>query len=39
MTLGEFVAWIIGWDLLLEYLFGVAAVAKGVVQVRSWAAF
>src|SRR4029077_6363298 len=21
-TLGEFVAWIIGWDLILEYLFG-----------------
>jgi APA family basic amino acid/polyamine antiporter len=20
-TLGEFVAWIIGWDLILEYLF------------------
>ncbi|MCB0524834.1 MAG: amino acid permease, partial [Saprospiraceae bacterium] len=21
-TLGEFIAWIIGWDLILEYLFG-----------------
>jgi APA family basic amino acid/polyamine antiporter len=26
-TLGEFIAWIIGWDLILEYLFGAAAVA------------
>ncbi|HEX3156971.1 MAG TPA: amino acid permease, partial [Gemmatimonadaceae bacterium] len=28
-TLGELVAWIIGWDLILEYLFGAAAVAVG----------
>src|SRR6202042_743022 len=28
-TLGEFVAWIIGWDLLLEYAFGAATVASG----------
>ena len=28
-TLGEFVAWIIGWDLILEYLFGAAPVAVG----------
>jgi APA family basic amino acid/polyamine antiporter len=28
-TLGEFVAWIIGWDLLLEYGFSVATVAVG----------
>ncbi len=28
-TLGEFVAWIIGWDLILEYLFGAATVAVG----------
>lgn len=28
-TLGEFVAWIIGWDLLLEYLIGAAAVSVG----------
>ncbi len=28
-TLGEFFAWIIGWDLILEYLFGAAAVATG----------
>ncbi|HNC24492.1 MAG TPA: amino acid permease [Opitutaceae bacterium] len=26
-TMGEFVAWIIGWDLILEYLFSGAAVA------------
>jgi len=28
-TLGELVAWIIGWDLILEYLFGAATVAAG----------
>ena len=28
-VLGEFVAWIIGWDLLLEYALIVAAVASG----------
>ncbi|HEX3774441.1 MAG TPA: amino acid permease [Polyangiaceae bacterium] len=28
-TLGEFLAWIIGWDLMLEYLFGAATVAVG----------
>ncbi|MBB4639485.1 amino acid permease [Longimicrobium terrae] len=28
-TLGEIVAWIIGWDLILEYLFGAATVAAG----------
>jgi len=28
-TLGELVAWIIGWDLILEYLFGAATVAVG----------
>lgn len=32
-TLGERVAWIIGWDLALEYLFGAATVANG------WAAY
>lgn len=26
-TLGEFVAWIIGWDLVLEYAFGAVTVA------------
>lgn len=28
-TLGEFFAWIIGWDLILEYLFGAATVSVG----------
>ncbi len=28
-TLGEFVAWMIGWDLVLEYAFGAATVASG----------
>ena len=28
-TLGEFVAWIIGWDLILEYLFAASTVAAG----------
>ena len=28
-TLGEFVAWIIGWDLVLEYAFGASTVASG----------
>jgi APA family basic amino acid/polyamine antiporter len=28
-TLGELVAWIIGWDLILEYLFAGATVAVG----------
>ena len=28
-TLGEFVAWIIGWDLIIEYAFGAATVAVG----------
>jgi basic amino acid/polyamine antiporter, APA family len=28
-TLGELVAWIIGWDLVLEYAIGSAAVASG----------
>src|SRR5688500_10868931 len=27
--LGELIAWIIGWDLILEYLFGAATVAVG----------
>jgi APA family basic amino acid/polyamine antiporter len=26
-TMGEFVAWIIGWDLVLEYALGAATVA------------
>ena len=28
-TLGELVAWIIGWDLILEYAVGAATVAIG----------
>ena len=28
-TLGEVIAWIIGWDLILEYAFGAATVASG----------
>lgn len=28
-TLGEFIAWIIGWDLVLEYLFAVSSVSVG----------
>jgi APA family basic amino acid/polyamine antiporter len=28
-TLGEFVAWIIGWDLILEYMFAASTVAVG----------
>ncbi len=28
-TLGEFVAWLIGWDLILEYAFGGATIAVG----------
>ena len=26
-TLGEFIAWVIGWDLILEYALGAATVA------------
>ena len=28
-TLGEFLAWIIGWDLVLEYLFAASTVSVG----------
>ncbi|HEX5436082.1 MAG TPA: amino acid permease [Gemmatimonadaceae bacterium] len=28
-TLGELIAWVIGWDLILEYAFGAATVASG----------
>ena len=28
-TMGELVGWIIGWDLVLEYAVGAAAVAVG----------
>lgn len=27
VTFGEFIAWIIGWDLILEYTFGAATIA------------
>src|SRR2546426_1453089 len=29
VTLGEFIAWIIGWDLILEYAVGAIAVSVG----------
>ncbi len=28
-TFGEFIAWVIGWDLVLEFAVGAAVVAKG----------
>ena len=28
-TLGEFVAWVIGWNLVLEYMFAASTVAVG----------
>ena len=28
-TLGEFIAWVIGWNLILEYLFAASTVAVG----------
>lgn len=28
-TMGEFIAWVIGWDLILEYLFSASTVAVG----------
>lgn len=28
-TLGEFIAWVIGWDLILEYLFAASTVSVG----------
>jgi APA family basic amino acid/polyamine antiporter len=28
-TMGEFLAWMIGWDLILEYLVSASAVAVG----------
>jgi basic amino acid/polyamine antiporter, APA family len=28
-TFGEFIAWLIGWDLILEFTLGAATVAKG----------
>ena len=38
-TLGELIAWIIGWDLMLEFALGAAAVAVGwsdVLRSMSW---
>ena len=32
-TLGELVAWMIGWDLVLEYAFGAASVGLRVERV------
>lgn len=29
LTIGEFVAWFIGWNLVLEYIFGASLVAVG----------
>ncbi|HQR48634.1 MAG TPA: amino acid permease [Steroidobacteraceae bacterium] len=29
VTLGEFVAWFVGWNLILEYLFAAATIAVG----------
>ncbi|WP_199421525.1 amino acid permease [Actinotalea solisilvae] len=44
-TLGELVAWIIGWDLLLELMLGAAVVARGwsaylaqLLDLPTWAA-
>jgi len=31
-TIGEFVAWIIGWDLILEFMVGASAVSVGWSQ-------
>src|SRR3984893_6614055 len=28
-TMGEFIAWVIGWDLILEYALGAITVANG----------
>lgn len=33
LTMGEFLAWIVGWDLILEYAVGAATVAS------SWSAY
>ena len=31
-TLGELVAWIIGWDLILEFTLGASALATGLLR-------
>ena len=28
-TMGEFIAWVTGWNLILEYAFGATTVAIG----------
>ena len=33
-TLGELLAWIIGWDLVLEYAVGAATVSVELVELR-----
>ena len=38
-TLGEFVAWIIGWDLILEYAVGNVAVAISSISETTWVEF
>jgi basic amino acid/polyamine antiporter, APA family len=35
-SLGELIAWIIGWDLALEFTLGAAAVSVGWAQYLSW---
>lgn len=30
VTIGEFIAFLIGWDMILEYAIGSASVAKGI---------
>ena len=35
-TLGELVAWIIGWDLLLEMMLGASVVAQGWASSAAW---
>ena len=34
-TMGELVAWIIGWDLVLEYAMGAATVAIALERISS----
>jgi APA family basic amino acid/polyamine antiporter len=35
-TLGEFVAWIIGWDLILEYGISVAGTRRPICRTSVW---
>jgi solute carrier family 7 (cationic amino acid transporter), member 2 len=32
VTIGEFIAFLIGWDMILEYAIGSASVAKGITN-------